>query len=135
MIIDSFFVVIQEVECNDVLVEESIGLTQRQNLLQICFETYVKGVVHHLELQVFYSKFHIEVLDGVEKVLVLRFVFADAVEGEKFVLGKLFTQEDVWVREAEIDELHGAAEPDLGLFVVGAIVNELECMVDALVGE
>lgn len=127
--------VVQEVECNDVLVEERIGLTQRQNLLQVGFETYVKGIVHHLELQVFYSKFYIEVLDGVEKVLVLGFVFADAVEGEKFVLAQLFSQEDVWVREAEVDELHGAAEPDLGLLVVGAIVNELKRMVDALVGE
>ena len=57
-------------------------------------------------------------VDGVEKVLVIEFVFADAVEGEKFVLAQLFSKEDVWVREAEVDELHGAAEPDLGLLVL-----------------
>ena len=63
--------------------------------------------------------------------------FQTMKKAKKFELGMLFSQDDVQVREAKVNELHDAAEPDLdlGFFVVKAIVNELRRMVDVLVGE
>lgn len=121
---------LNQVECHHVLANMRNALAIIKNVLLIGANADEASLVHHSNRHVFQGQPEIQELDCVEEVLVLWVGTALTVESCQLVFADLLLQQQIWIQQAQINQLRSTTQPYLRLLVIYAVVDQLESVVD-----
>jgi len=69
----------------------------------------------------------------VEEVFVFLFEAALLIQGIQLKLRYLLLQQQHWISQAQVDQLHGAIQPYFSLLMVYTVMNKFKSMIDSWV--